>query len=122
LLAWTFVDEIAAKMGKHIDKISPQSMSALLRYSWPGNVRELRNLIEYSIIVANDTTLVIHLPVSDENEVPGENLDDQLRAHIEKVLNQTGWRIRSEGGAAEKLGMKESTLRFRMKKLGIVRK
>jgi formate hydrogenlyase transcriptional activator len=106
LLAWTFVDEIAAKMGKHIDKISPQSMSALLRYSWPGNVRELRNLIEYSIIVANDTTLVIHLPVSDENEVPGENLDDQLRAHIEKVLNQTGWRIRSEGGAAEKLGMK----------------
>jgi transcriptional regulator with GAF, ATPase, and Fis domain len=122
VLAWTFVDEIAAKMGKHIVRISSHSMSALLRYSWPGNVRELRNLIEYSIIVAHDTTLVIHLPVSEDNETSGETLDDQQRVHIEKVLNQTGWRIRGKDGAAEKLGMKESTLRFRMKKLGIERK
>jgi formate hydrogenlyase transcriptional activator len=122
LLTWTFVDEIAAKMGKHFEKISPQSMSAMLHYSWPGNVRELRNLIEYSLIVANSTTLVIHLPVSEDKVASGENLDDQQRAYIEKVLNQTDWRIRGSRGAAEKLGLKESTLRFKIKKLGIERK
>lgn len=122
LLAWTFVDEIAAKMGRHIEKISTQSMNAMLRYSWPGNIRELRNLIEYSIIVAQNTTLMVHLPQDGDREISDDSLDEQQRLHIEKVLNQTGWRIRGEGGAAEILGIKESTLRFRMKKLGIERK
>jgi DNA-binding NtrC family response regulator len=116
------VDEIAPKMDRHIEKISAQSMNAMLRYSWPGNIRELRNLIEYSIIVSHDTTLMVNLPQDGDPERPGKSLDELQRVHIEKVLDQTGWRIRGEGGAAEILGIKESTLRFRMKKLGIERR
>jgi transcriptional regulator with GAF, ATPase, and Fis domain len=122
LLAWAFVDEIAGKMGKRIDKISTTGMNRLLRHSWPGNIRELRNVIEYSIILSQGPVLDIHLQEPESGTEDAENLYAGQKRHIEKVLNQTGWRIRGKGGAAEKLGMKESTLRFRMKKLGIERK
>ncbi len=122
LLAWAFVDEIAGKMGKRIDKISTAGMNRLLRHSWPGNIRELRNVIEYSIILSNSPVLDIHLQEPESAPVDADNLNAEQKRHIEKVLNQTGWRIRGKGGAAEKLGMKESTLRFKMKKLGIERR
>jgi PAS domain S-box-containing protein len=122
LLAWAFVDEIAGKMGKRIDKISTTGMNKLLRYNWPGNIRELRNVIEYSIILSHGPVLDIHLQESEPGTDDTENLNAGQKRHIEKVLDQTGWRIRGKGGAAEKLGMLESTLRFRMKKLGIERK
>jgi transcriptional regulator with GAF, ATPase, and Fis domain len=122
LLAWVFVDEIAGKMGKRIDKISTPGMNKLLRHNWPGNIRELRNVIEYSIILSHGPVLDIHLQEPEPGTDDAENLHAGQKRHIEKVLTQTGWRIRGKGGAAEKLGMKESTLRFRMKKLGIERK
>jgi formate hydrogenlyase transcriptional activator len=122
MLALSFVDEIAGKIGKRIDKISTHSMNKLLRYRWPGNVRELRNVIEYSIILSKSPILEIHFHEADREDELSDNLDAEQRRHIEKILIQTGWRIRGAGGAAEKLGMKESTLRFRMKKLGIERK
>jgi transcriptional regulator with GAF, ATPase, and Fis domain len=60
--------------------------------------------------------------MTEDDEIHSDNFEDHQRSHIEKILNQCNWRVRGEGGAAEKLGMKESTLRFRMKKLGIQRK
>ncbi len=122
LLAWSFVDEIAGKSGKRIDKISTRSMNKLLKHSWPGNIRELRNVIEYSIILSQRPVLEIIMQETEPEHHRGDNLESEQRRHIEKILIQTGWRIRGVDGAAEKLGMKESTLRFRMKKLGIERK
>ena len=122
-LVWSFVDEISGKMGRHIDKISQKSITRLTEYSWPGNIRELRNIVEYSIIVCNSPVLDLHFPkMTEDNEIHSDNFEDHQRFHIEKILNQCNWRVRGEGGAAEKLGMKESTLRYRMKKLGITMK
>ncbi len=121
LLAWHFIDEIAGHMGKQFEKISTQGMKKLIGYNWPGNVRELRNIIEFSIIVSTSQILEVNLPDSVLIEPPTENLEDEQRRHIIKVLEQCDWKIRGAGGAAERLGMNESTLRFRMKKLGISR-
>ena len=60
--------------------------------------------------------------MTEDDEIHSDNFEDHQRFHIEKILNQCNWRVRGEGGAAEKLGMKESTLRYRMKKLGITMK
>ena len=121
MLAWTFIDEINSKVGKQIEKISTKSMAAMLRYSWPGNIRELRNVIEYSIIMSDSPVLDVHLPESSSKNDLADDLDSTQKSHIIKVLEQSGWRIRGATGAAARLGMKESTLRYRMKKLGIER-
>ncbi len=121
LLTWSFVDEITGKMGKRIEKISAQSMNTLVGYSWPGNIRELRNVVEYSIILSHGPVLDIILKEQREEVQKPERLNDEQRRHILKILELTGWRIRGKFGAAERLGLKESTLRFRMKKLGITR-
>jgi formate hydrogenlyase transcriptional activator len=121
-LLWFFVGKLGAKMGKFIKKISPKSMEALQHYHWPGNVRELRNVVEQSLILNKDTTLELHLPTLLESE-SSENLELEKveRQHIINILKRTNWRIKGKGGAAEILGLNPSTLRFRMKKLGIER-
>ncbi len=121
LLAWAFTDEIATRQGKRIDKISTESMNRLLRHDWPGNIRELRNVIEYSIIMARGSVLDVVLQNAHVGRTPDESLENEERRYIERVLRLTNWRIRGKEGAAERLGLKESTLRFRMKKLGIQR-
>ncbi len=121
LLAWHFIDEIAGHMGKQIEKISTQGMKKLIGYHWPGNIRELRNIIEFSIIVSTSKILEINLPYAVLLDPHTENLEDEQRRHIIKVMEQCNWKIRGANGAAERLGVKESTLRFRMKKLGIAR-
>lgn len=120
-LVFHFVDEIGQNMGKRIEKVSTGSMAKLLRYDWPGNVRELRNIIEYNMIVSSNPILDIDLHHSTPKSHPDGSLQDQERQIIEKVLSQSEWCIRGKDGAAEKLGLKESTLRFKMKKLGIRR-
>ncbi|MBW1902077.1 MAG: sigma 54-interacting transcriptional regulator [Deltaproteobacteria bacterium] len=121
-LVWFFVGELGEKMGRFIKKISPKSMEVLKNYHWPGNVRELRNVVERSLILNNGTTLELHLPTSLESEPP-ENLEleNVERQHIINILKQTNWRVKGKGGAAEILCLNPSTLRFRMKKLGIER-
>ena len=122
VLVWSFVDTFSARMGKRIKNISQRSMDKLMSYTWPGNIRELRNIIEFSMILSNRDTLNIHLHDEHaENESGPETLEESEKKHIFKILNQTNWRVRGRGGAAEMLGMNESTLRFRMKKLGITR-
>jgi transcriptional regulator with GAF, ATPase, and Fis domain len=122
LLAWAFVKEYRDRMGKAIERIPQKSMEALKQYRWPGNVRELRNVIEQSMIISKGTTLRVQIPgISEVDPNEDQTLESVERRHIRKTLDQTRWRVRGKNGAAETLGLKESTLRFRMKKLGIER-
>ena len=122
-LVWVFVSEFSEKMGKRITSISRRSMEALQRHPWPGNIRELRNLIERAMIQAKGSTLHVQLSSrsSRSTGAEGRTLADVERQHITEVLEQTGWRVRGTGGAAEVLGLKPSTLEARMSKLGIHR-
>ena len=131
LLVWFFITELQGPLGKTIEKIPPGAMKALASYDWPGNVRELRNVIERAMILSPGTMLELEnaFPVyerssrdsSPSNERRSENLEEVERAHIVKVLEECKWKIRGEDGAAERLGLKRTTLQSRMKRLGIQR-
>jgi transcriptional regulator with GAF, ATPase, and Fis domain len=124
MLVWQFAREFADTMGRPVDRVPEETMAALARYRWPGNVRELRNVIERAMILASDSTLRITLPETTDERAPAPaaaTLQDSERRHIEVTLAQCGWRIRGEGGAAARLGLKPSTLESRMRKLGISR-
>jgi transcriptional regulator with GAF, ATPase, and Fis domain len=123
-LVWSFVDELSKAFGKNIESISKDSMRELQRYSWPGNVRELRNVIERAVIVSTGRQLVVAAPRLGERPVPqtAMTLNDIEIDHIRTVLESTSWRVRGSGGAAERLGLKPTTLESRMARLGITRK
>ena len=122
VLAWAFVDEFSKAFGKRIDSISRESLKTLLDYHWPGNVRELRNTIERAVIVATSRQLVIEPPrTAPAARLLTTNLMEMEAQHIREVLDTTGWRVRGTDGAAERLGMKPTTLESRMAKLGIRR-
>jgi PAS domain S-box-containing protein len=122
-LVWTFIDEFSRAFGKRIDSISKESLNALLRHSWPGNVRELRNVIEREMIIATGPTLTIAAPrpPSLQRRAASSKLVDVEVEHIRSVLDGCGWRVRGTGGAAERLGVKPTTLESRMARLGITR-
>ena len=122
-LVWTFIDEFSRAFGKRIDSISKESLNALLRHSWPGNVRELRNVIEREMIIATGPTLTIAAPrpPSLQRRAASSRLVDVEVEHIRSVLDGCGWRVRGIGGAAERLGVKPTTLESRMARLGITR-
>ena len=121
LLVWTFVREFAQAQGKTIDQIPKRSMETLQRYSWPGNVRELRNIIERATILSAGPALQVDLPEPLDSKTPGMTLEEVERRHIIAVLDEVRWRIRGDGGAAQRLGLKPSTLESRMRKAGIKR-
>ena len=112
-------------MDKQIDNISPETMSALVSHHWPGNIRELQNFIERSVILTSGN--VLHPPLTSlESAATAESigvttLEDAERSHILKILEQTRWVVSGPNGAAARLGIKRSTLYFRMQKLGISR-
>ncbi len=120
-----FVEIYARRMGKEIEHIPPETMSALVSYQWPGNIRELQNFIERSVILTSGN--VLHPPLASlecaaEVESLGPiTLEDAERDHIRKTLEQTRWVVAGPNGAAARLGIKRSTLYFRMQKLGISR-
>ncbi len=120
-LVWTFVDEFSQAFGKKISSISKESLAALQRYSWPGNVRELRNVIEREMIIATGPTLVLAAPRPQAGRAASLTLVDSQVEHITSVLDSCGWRVRGAGGAAERLGVKPTTLESRMARLGIAR-
>ena len=122
ILLWRFVDEFATKFGKPITEVPPENMAALQRYPWPGNIRELRNAVERAMIVATGPRLTIAVPTPLRLE-RGHSLRlvDVQKEHIREVLEGAGWRIRGLGGAADRLGMRPTTLETRMAKLGLVR-
>jgi formate hydrogenlyase transcriptional activator len=120
-----FVEIYARRMNKQIEHISSETMSALVSYQWPGNIRELQNFIERSAILTSGN--VLHPPLASlqravETE-PSEptTLEEAERSHIRKILEQARWVVSGPNGAAARLGIKRSTLYFRMQKLGISR-
>jgi formate hydrogenlyase transcriptional activator len=121
LLVWRFVEEFSKAFGKLVDSIDKHDLTALQRYSWPGNIRELRNVVERAMIVSTDQHLTIPLPQSSAATRRSLRLVDVEKEHIRGVLESTAWRIRGTGGAAERLGLKPTTLETRMAKLGITR-
>jgi transcriptional regulator with GAF, ATPase, and Fis domain len=122
-LAWEFIGQFSKKFGKPIDSISKESMRHLQRYSWPGNIRELRNVIERAIIVATGPHLTIDAPKPAVGRPATRvlTLRDLEIEHILDTLKSTNWRVRGIGGAAERLGLKPTTLECRMAKLGVTR-
>ena len=122
-LVWSFIDEFSRAFGKTIDSISKANMRELQSYRWPGNVRELRNVIERAVILSTSGQLVVPVP-REAARVPqtAMTLEALEIEHIKKVLESTNWRVRGAGGAAERLGLKPTTLESRMARLGISRK
>lgn len=125
LLVNHFVDRYARKIGRNIKSIPKDMMKSLLEYSWPGNVRELEHVIERAVITSTGPVLQLAERFESEHietkEEPLKEITTIEREHILKVLQKTRWKINGEGGAASLLGLHPSTLRFRLKKLGIER-
>jgi PAS domain S-box-containing protein len=118
LLTWRFVRDLERKMAKKVESISRKNMEMLQRYPWPGNVRELRNMIEQALIFTSGSQLDLHIPdVQEATLLP--TLKGIEQRHILAVLEQTGWRVKGSGGAAELLGIKPTTLYTMMQRLGI---
>jgi transcriptional regulator with GAF, ATPase, and Fis domain len=122
LLVNFYVKKISKRMGKSIEVIPTRVMNALQNYHWPGNVRELENVLERAVI--NSSGPKLHLV--DELTKPHKDLttaqktlDEVERDYIVRVLEQTQWKVSGKNGAAEILGLDRSTLRARMRKLGI---
>jgi transcriptional regulator with GAF, ATPase, and Fis domain len=121
-LAWAFVESFGRRMGKTIKSIPRKTMQQLQQYSWPGNVRELSNVIERAMILASGDELHVDLPTgTPDARATRMTLEENQREQILRALQNTGWRIRGTGGAAEILGIKPTTLEARMAKLGIRR-
>ncbi len=120
-----FVEIYSRRMGKQIERVPAETISALASYGWPGNIRELQNFIERSVILSDGT--VLRPPLGELKHAAGADsrgaitLKDAERDHILKTLKQTRWVVAGPRGAAARLGMKRSTLYFRMQKLGISR-
>ena len=123
-LVWFFIHRHQRRLERRITKVPLPVIQALQEYSWPGNVRELENVIERAMIATNGDTLQLDMPFGTRQRRSlangSETLDDVQRTHIESVLEKCGWRINGTRNAAERLGIPPNTLRFRMKKLGVV--
>jgi formate hydrogenlyase transcriptional activator len=123
MLSWTFVKEFSNSMGKPIDEIADESMSALQEYHWPGNIRELRNVIERAMILNHGPMLCIKLGHTTLRPIAlkatAGSLDEAERAIILQAVEQCNWRIRGSNGAAALLDIKPTTLESRIKKLGL---
>jgi len=125
LLVRHLVTKLGIALRKRVDTIPDDVMRALQAHGWPGNVRELENVLQRALILSKGSTLSLGdawLPVLDAPP-DGESakLTDIERRHIMRVLSGTRWRIEGAGGAAQVLGLKPSTLRSRMLKLGVAR-
>jgi transcriptional regulator with GAF, ATPase, and Fis domain len=123
LLTWCFVRELGERMGKAVERINKKDLEALAGYHWPGNVRELRNVIERAMILCKDSTLNIPVPkakgVKADEGAQVKTIREVEKQHILRTLERTRGKVSGKGGAAEILGLKPTTLRSRMEKLGI---
>jgi formate hydrogenlyase transcriptional activator len=126
-LVWHFTELYARRMNKRIDTIPAESMDALLRYGWPGNVRELQNFVERAVILSPHT--VLRAPTSELEPFTAQKspngamtgLEEVERDHILLALEASNWVVGGRTGAAERLGMKRTSLVYKMQKLRITR-
>jgi formate hydrogenlyase transcriptional activator len=119
-----FVQHYARRMNKTIDSIPSETMNALVRYHWPGNIRELQNLMERAVILSSGPALKIPMAGLQDRPIRSaaakiETLEDAERRHITQALQSTNGVVGGPKGAATLLGMKRTTLQWRMVKLGI---
>ena len=125
MLAQHLFERLGRALNKRMDSIPADVMAALESHDWPGNVRELENVLQRAMILSPDTALAsVDLNTSNLEAAPtpeNSTLTDVERRHIVRVLTATRWRIEGAAGAAQVLGLKPSTLRSRMMKLGISR-
>lgn len=139
LLTMFFLEKFARKLGRPITQIADETMKRLCAYSWPGNIRELQNLIERAVVLTSGKVLRIEegaLPAMPGQAVaaaapaaqpepsglnPSASLEEIERQHILGVLERVRWQIEGASGAAERLSLQPSTLRSRMRRLGIKR-
>jgi formate hydrogenlyase transcriptional activator len=131
LLVRHFAQGFSLRMNKQIDTIPSETLQALTRYHWPGNIRELQNVIERAVILSSGP--VLRVPLSELKPRAGNDKASRSRSdtsdtlkeaepkHVLSVLEETHWVLSGPGGAAARLGMKRSTLQYRMGKLGIFR-
>jgi formate hydrogenlyase transcriptional activator len=120
-----FAEMFGRRVGREIEHIPPETMSALSAYQWPGNIRELQNLIERAVILSNYGVLPNPLPTAVSQGIISPpavtTLRDSERALILNTLEAAGWVIGGPKGAAARLGLKRTTLICKMQKLGIFR-
>jgi transcriptional regulator with GAF, ATPase, and Fis domain len=123
LLAHFFLNKLSRKLGKPLSGISQESLERLVQYHWPGNIRELQNVLEHAAILTQAPLLEIEQPLQarslDTQPSLSGTLEDVERSYMLQVLKETEWVIEGPRGAAAVLGLHPSTLRNRMRKLGI---
>jgi formate hydrogenlyase transcriptional activator len=124
LLVRHFVDECARRMNRHIETIPPQATEALRNYSWPGNVRELQNFIERAVILS--TGGILRAPLAELKDIAVQTtisemstLEEMEREHVLRAIRASNWVLGGPNGAAARLGMKRTTLAYRIRKLNI---
>jgi transcriptional regulator with GAF, ATPase, and Fis domain len=120
-----FVDILGRRVGRQIDRIPDETILALCSYDWPGNIRELQNLIERAVILSEDGVLpnpLLSIGTQGIAVSPAPTtLIDSERAVILRALEAAGWVIGGPEGAAIRLGVKRTTLIYKMQRLGISR-
>ena len=123
LIALHVLKDLAKRMGADVVGIHATTMREFQEYSWPGNVRELRNVIERNLILNSGPIFRAEFPNAlQQKKANLRRLEEIDKEHLCTVLQSTHWRVRGQGGAAEVLGLKPTTLEARMKKLGIRRR
>src|SRR6202140_1319279 len=117
-----FVQQFAASMDKSIESIPQETMRSLVRHHWPGNIRELQNYIARGVILSNDGVfepLLLESYQPPEREIPNPTLEDKVRREILSACQRANWKLGGPRGAAARLGLKRTTLFYKMKRLGI---
>src|SRR5262249_3540376 len=123
LLATYFAMRFAARLGKPIDGIAPDTLNSMLRYAWPGNICELKTIVWRAVILSQTRTLEVSpemlpavsiKPSSRSGELVSTELESVEREHIQAVLTKSKWVIEGARGAAQALGLHPNTLRSRM--------
>jgi formate hydrogenlyase transcriptional activator len=126
LLVRYFANKYARRMGKQIESIPKETMDALSRYSWPGNIRELQNLMERAALLSTGPSLRVPLAeILSESGLSaasgGNALEQTKREQIVRALRESSWTVGGARGAAARLGVKRTSLAYKMQKLGISR-
>jgi formate hydrogenlyase transcriptional activator len=126
LLVHYFANKYARRMGKQIESIPKETMDALSRYSWPGNIRELQNLMERAALLSTGPSLRVPLGEILTDSGPsaasgGNALEQAEREQIVRALRESNWVVGGAHGAAARLGLKRTSLAYKMQKLGISR-
>jgi formate hydrogenlyase transcriptional activator len=124
LIVRHFVGKYSHRMNRSIETISPHTMEVLKDYSWPGNVRELQNFIERAVILSPGTSLRAPLDELTQETVQSSQthlstIEEMEREHVLRALKESNWVTGGPKGAAAKLGIKRTTLAYRIRKLGI---